>query len=91
MDTTPLHSLLVYASSMTSRSTQFTSNSDLWGTTRQGLIVSNFIINLFLTRREGSDVIVEGGGLLLATGGVCVVGNIKTLKKDKLHHLQQSK
>ena len=31
---------------------------------------------------------MEGGALVLASGGVCVVGDTSRLKKDKLHRLQ---
>ncbi|CAI8045322.1 Minichromosome maintenance domain-containing protein 2, partial [Geodia barretti] len=73
-DTTPLPALLLYGSSLASRSTQLSSTSDLWGSNRS----------------EGGEVVMEGGALVLASGGVCVVGDTSRLKKDKLHRLQHS-
>ena len=32
---------------------------------------------------------VEGGALVLASGGVCVAGDLSHFKKDKLHRLQR--
>lgn len=42
-------------------------------------------------RKEEGDIFVEGGGLVLASGGVCVVGDLHHLKKEKLERLQRSK
>lgn len=41
-------------------------------------------------RKEEGDTFVEGGGLVLASGGVCVVGDLHHLKKEKLERLQRS-
>ena len=41
-------------------------------------------------RKVGGEVVIEGGSLLLASGGVCVTGDLGRLRKDKLHKLQHS-
>lgn len=33
---------------------------------------------------------MEGGGLVLASGGVCVAGSLQQLKKEKVERLQNS-
>ena len=35
-------------------------------------------------------MLVEGGALVLASGGVCVVGNVQQLKREKMERLQRS-
>ena len=47
-------------------------------------------LSLSYSRREEGEVFVEGGGLVLASGGVCVAGNLQHLKKEKMNRLQHS-
>lgn len=92
-DMSALGQLMTYGGSFASRCTMHCMAGDLCGSTKKEA-ASIFIDGkgkwVGSNGKVGVTIFRTGGNLVLAKGGVCLVGNHACLRKDQVDKLQQS-